>query len=118
VGGKIVVRGIRALGRHGDQPNERDHPQPFVVDVELSLDVDAAAASDDLSDTVDYGRVVGEVRAVVEKESFALVERLASEIAARVLKLGGEKVKVLVSKPGAAQSLGVREISVRVKRSS
>ena len=50
-------RGLRALGVHGVLPEEQVRPQPFEVDVELIVDLAAAAASDRLDDTVDYGAV-------------------------------------------------------------
>src|SRR3990170_9132950 len=98
---KIYVRGVRASGRHG-LPEEREPPQPFDVDVELSADLSGAIASDDLARTIDYALVAREARRVVEEESFTLLESLAEAIAQRVLALGARKVKVRVSKPRAA----------------
>ena len=112
----IVVRGIRAEGRHGlAATGERDRPQPFVVDVELHRDVRAIA--DDLSATVDYVDIAKAAREVVEHESFELVESLANAIAARLLALGGDSVRVKVAKPRSAALVGVEEIAIVVDRS-
>ena len=68
--GKIIIMGLRELGVHGVLPEEQSRPQPFEVDVELEVDLDAAGQSDDLDDTVDYSAVseavsrVGEERAL------------------------------------------------------
>ena len=51
---RIVVRGIEAFGYHGVLPEERVQGQPFVVDLMVQTDVSDAAATDDLSGTVDY----------------------------------------------------------------
>jgi dihydroneopterin aldolase len=111
----IVVRGIEAEGRHG-LPGERDNPQPFVADVEVHGDLAAAAAADSISATIDYGMIAKEVRDVIANDSYELVEALAEAIAARVVSLGANSVKVRVSKPRSAHLLGVEEIAVVVER--
>ena len=90
---RILVAGLRLLGRHGLLPEETDRAQPFEVDIELFLDLAGAAASDDLGASVDYGAVCEAARAVVEDGHARLMERLAEEVAARVLALAGERVQ-------------------------
>lgn len=77
----IELRGLRALGRHGLAPGERDQAQPFEIDLDLYLDLAPAAASDNLDDTVDYGPLSSRIVALVEEESFDLIEILAERIA-------------------------------------
>jgi dihydroneopterin aldolase len=115
MGDAIVVRGIRAEGRHG-LPGERDLPQPYIVDVEIRGDLGAAAGADRLEDTIDYSDVICEVRDVIESNSYELLERLALEVAERVHELGAGWVRVRVAKPRAAESLGVDEIAVIIER--
>lgn len=112
---RIEVRGVRAHGRHGFE-HELHHAQPFVVDADLEVDTMSAVAADDLEKTVDYALVIQEVRRVVEQESFSLVESLADAIAQRLLAFGASSVRVRVSKPQAALSLGVGEVAVTVER--
>ena len=76
----IVLRGIRAYGKHGADPGERDHEQPFDIDVHIETDLSSAGSSDDLADTVNYARVHAQVLTVVRERSYALLERLAAEI--------------------------------------
>jgi dihydroneopterin aldolase len=58
----------------------------YEVDVSMELDIDAAAASDDLSKTVDYERVYRLVHEIVTQNKFYLIERLAYLIAREVLE--------------------------------
>ena len=51
---------------HGVLAFEHERPQTFVVDVTLHLDLAAAGQSDDLNDTIDYGRVAKDIVAVIE----------------------------------------------------
>jgi len=79
--GVILISGLRELGVHGVLPEEQTRAQPFEVDVELEVDLASAAASDDLTDTVDYGAVADAIRDVVRSEHYSLLERLAGRIA-------------------------------------
>jgi 7,8-dihydroneopterin aldolase/epimerase/oxygenase len=76
----IEIRGIRAHGKHGANPGERDRDQPFDVDIEIGIDLSRPAFSDVLADTVDYGELHETIVCIVRDRSFALLERLAAEI--------------------------------------
>lgn len=85
----IELRGLRVLGHHGVSDQERDSAQPFELDIDVVLDEGAgvaAAASDDVEDTVDYGLVSEEAAAVVSGSTFHLIESLAEAVANAVLK--------------------------------
>jgi len=77
-------------------PGEKDQAQPFEIDLHLYLDLSRAAASDDIEDTVDYGPLCSEVVELVERESFDLIEILASRIAG-IAKSDPRVEKVTVS---------------------
>lgn len=98
---RILLEGMIFHGRHGTLPAERELGQPFVVDVELRLDLRPAGVSDDLARTVDYGEVHRGVREVVEGPPAGLTETVAERIAAYVLEEHPlvEAVRVKVAKP-------------------
>jgi dihydroneopterin aldolase len=77
----IVIAGLRELGVHGVLPEEQTRPQPFEVDVELTVDLEPAGESDTLDDTVDYAAVAEAISRVVRSERYQLLERLAARIA-------------------------------------
>jgi dihydroneopterin aldolase len=76
----IEVRGIRARGKHGASPNEREEAQVLAVDVHLQLDLAAASRSDRLEETVDYAAVHETVVRIIQQQSYDLLERLAAEV--------------------------------------
>jgi 7,8-dihydroneopterin aldolase/epimerase/oxygenase len=88
-------------GRHGTLPAENDLGQPFVVSIDLHLDLRPAGSSDDLTRTVDYSRVHRLARDIVEGPPVQLTETLAERIAAGVLRDHPtvEAVRVKVAKP-------------------
>jgi dihydroneopterin aldolase len=115
---RIEFTGLAAEGIHGVYSQEKVTPQPFVVDVRMFIDSAAAAASDDLEDTVDYATVASVVGRAVQKRSYALIEKLAVTIAMLVLEVRGphRAVSVTVHKPQAARSIGVADVAVTVHR--
>jgi dihydroneopterin aldolase len=113
----VALRGLRGTGRHGWYERERAEGQPFVVDVELRLDTRAAAASDDLADTVDYGTLAADVVALVEGEPVRLVETLAQRVADRCLADPRVRaVRVTVHKPMAPVAVAFDDVTVTVVR--
>lgn len=114
---RIVLTGLRVRGHHGVLPVERERGQDFVVDVALHLDLRAAAASDDVRDTVHYGELAQRLADVVAGEPVDLLETLASRLAevcladARV-----QRAEVTVHKPGAPIPLDFADVSVTVVR--
>jgi dihydroneopterin aldolase len=117
VSDQITLRGMRFLGRHGVSLAERMEPQPFEVDLILTVDLSAAAASDELADTVDYSAVFELVRGIVEEGSFRLIEALAGAIATSMLDTFTlDEVEVAVRKPKAPLSGAFETVEVRLHR--
>lgn len=98
---RILLSEMVFHGRHGTLPAEHELGQPFVVSVELQLDLRPAGTSDDLTKTVDYSEVHRKAREIVEGRPVQLVETLAERIAAAALDDHPtvEAVKVRVAKP-------------------
>ena len=114
---QIRIRGIRGTGHHGVFAHERADGQEFTVDVTLDVRTSAAADSDDLADTVDYGLVANAVHAVIVGEPVDLIETLAERIAAACLGFPGvERVKVTVHKPHAPIEVPFDDVQLRIVR--
>ena len=78
---RITLTGLRMRGHHGVLDAERQAGQDFLVDVQLALDTAAAAASDNIADTVHYGELAQALAAVVAGEPVNLLETLAARLA-------------------------------------
>jgi dihydroneopterin aldolase len=98
---KILLEGMIFHGRHGTLSAERELGQPFVVDIELRLDLQPAGLSDDLAQTVDYSEVHRQAKEIVEGSPVSLTETLAERIAGTLLEGYStvEAVRVKVAKP-------------------
>ncbi|GAC1576833.1 MAG: hypothetical protein NVS3B7_09900 [Candidatus Elarobacter sp.] len=97
----IEVRGIRAWGRHGANPGERDVPQPFDIDLAFELDLGASRSSDAIGDTVSYADVHANVVRTVARERFALLERLGDAILEELMADARiVRARIAIGKPG------------------
>jgi dihydroneopterin aldolase len=114
----VTVRGIEGYGYHGVFDFERAAGQPFVVDVDLFLDLSQAGTSDALEDTVDYSVLVAAVKRLIEGSPVNLIETLAHQVAAACLndeRVG--RVRVTVHKPQAPVDATFADIAVVIDRS-
>jgi dihydroneopterin aldolase len=115
--GVIEMQGIRAMGRHGVLSEEQRRAQPFEVDVRLTLDISKAALSDNLDDTVDYGLLSEAVARTVELQSYALIEKLADQIARVCLGSGPvERADITVRKLRPPIAVHIGTVAVTVTR--
>jgi 7,8-dihydroneopterin aldolase/epimerase/oxygenase len=114
---ELAIGGIECFGHHGVFEFERREGQIFVIDLVLGLDTAPAAASDDLRDTVDYGSLVAQVKASVERDPVDLIETLAQRIAdVCVLDARVEWVRVTVHKPDAPIDATFSDVALTITR--
>ena len=96
---KLTLDDVRFFGRHGVTPAEESVGAWFSVDVELGVDLAAAAVTDELAATVDYGAVAKRVVEIGTGPRVNLIERLAGVIAERLLsEFPAREVRVRVRK--------------------
>ncbi|MBB3037785.1 dihydroneopterin aldolase [Hoyosella altamirensis] len=114
---RIELRGLTVRGHHGVFEHEKRDGQDFVVDIVVHLDLAAAAASDDLGDTLDYGELARQAAAVITGEPYNLIESVAARIADGVVEDPRvEAVEVTVHKPSAPIPLAFSDVAVVVRR--
>ncbi|QUQ69670.1 dihydroneopterin aldolase [Kutzneria sp. CA-103260] len=114
---RITLTGLRVYGYHGVFDHEKRDGQDFLVDVTVWLDLTAAAASDDLTQTVHYGELAERVAAIVAGDPRDLIETVAGDIADEVLvDERVREVEVTVHKPSAPIPLSFQDVAVTVRR--
>lgn len=114
---ELAVLGVECYGHHGVFEFEKRDGQTFMIDLVLGLDTGAAAASDDLRDTVDYGSLVASVKAAVEKDPVDLIETLAQRIAGVcLLDMRVEWARVTVHKPNAPIDATFSDVALTITR--
>ena len=98
---KIRLTNMAFYGYHGVAPEEGVLGQKFFLDLEVTLDLGPAGATDDVGETLDYRDLYQVVRETNEHR-FQLLEGWAQAIAQRILR----------------EQLAVREVLVRVRKPS
>ncbi len=114
---RITLTGIEVWARHGVLEHERVLGQRFLVDVTLEADLAAAAASDHLADTLDYGAVARRVHDTVAGTPRDLIETVAALVLDALLE--DDRVtaaEVVVHKPQAPMPVPVQDVAVRMRR--
>ena len=94
---KIHISGISCLAHLGVPPQERENPQEILVDVVLSLNLEKAVHSDEVTSTVDYVGIVEKVKETLEERRFCLLESMAGHLCRSILtntKIKSVQVKV------------------------
>ena len=115
---RIQLTGLRVRGNHGVFDFEKENGQEFVVDVQVWMDLSAAAISDDVTDTLHYGELAEYAADVVAGPSRDLIETIAAEIADGVMRQWPVlAVEVTVHKPTAPIPLTFHDVSVTIRRS-
>jgi dihydroneopterin aldolase len=115
--GTIRLHNMTFYGYHGISAAERQTGRRFEVDVELALDMNRAAASDRLQDTVNYTEVYRTVEELVAQNRFSLLETIAVRLADEILrKFKPREVTVRVRKKIPPIPGNLDHIEVEVKR--
>lgn len=107
----VFIKGLRIDTVIGIYEWEKAIRQPVVLDVEMGADVRRGAASDQISDALDYKAVSKRLKEFVGDARFELVETLAERCAALILaEFSVPWVRLSLNKIGAvsdAEGVGV-----------
>lgn len=115
---RIELRGLKVRGNHGVFDHERRDGQDFIVDITVWVDLAAAAATDDLADTLDYGALATRAAAIIAGPPRNLIETVSAEIAEDVMtEERVHAVEVVLHKPSAPIPLTFDDVAVVARRS-
>ncbi|HET9253999.1 MAG TPA: dihydroneopterin aldolase [Pseudonocardiaceae bacterium] len=116
-GDRITLTGLRVHGHHGVYEHERSAGQEFVIDATVWLDLTAAAATDELSATLDYAALAARATQIVAGPPCNLIETVAARIATDVLTDQRVRaVEITIHKPHAPLTHPFTDISVTTHR--
>ena len=111
----IFLHGIEANCVVGVWEWEKQITQKIIVDLDVSADIATSAASDELSDTLNYKAVAEAVIEMLEVSRFQLIETMAEEVAKLVMNdFSVSWIKVRINKGGAVKH--VRNVGVQIER--
>ncbi len=112
---RVFARGLELMASVGVFEVERRYQQRIVVSVELDVIDDYDGVSDRLEGVVDYGQVVAEVRRLVDRQHYNLIETLAERIAESCLAdVRVLLARITIEKPDILP--GCRSVGIVVER--
>ena len=96
----VTIDNLRVKGIHGCHKYERENPQEFLIALKIGVDARKPGSSDDLAHTIDFDFLKTTVEAAFAGPRHYLVESLAEEIAAEILKdERAKEITVTIQKP-------------------
>jgi len=115
---RIFLTGLLIHAHHGVMEHESKVGQRFVLDLELWINLDNAARSDKLVDTVSYASIVESATQAFTAQSYRLVEAAAGAVADALLTAFARvsAVQVTVRKPHAPIAAIFADVGVTLLR--
>ncbi|TDB51663.1 bifunctional dihydroneopterin aldolase/7,8-dihydroneopterin epimerase [Photorhabdus khanii] len=111
----VFIEELAVITTIGVYDWEQTIKQKLVFDIEMGWDNKRASSSDSVEYCLDYAEVSEAVINHVENQNFALVERVAEEVADLLLnRFNSPWVRIKVSKPGAVAQ--ARQVGVIIER--
>jgi 7,8-dihydroneopterin aldolase/epimerase/oxygenase len=116
---RIFIKGLALHANHGVMAHEAKVGQIFTLDLDLEIDLSAAARSDKVIDTVSYDKVVDCVSEAFRGKRFRLIEAAAGRVADSVLAVFPRvrSVRVTIHKPHAPIAATFGDVGVTLVRS-
>ena len=115
---QIITQDLSIYAKHGVYMEENILGQQFLVSVYLDLDLSRAGQTDNLEDTIDYGKVCHFVTNYMQSHTFKLIEAAAEHLAQELLLkyMQVKKIRIKVKKPWAPIGLPIKNVCVTVDR--
>ncbi|MGH8246490.1 MAG: dihydroneopterin aldolase [Gammaproteobacteria bacterium] len=111
----IYLTDLRVDAVIGVNDWERCAKQTLILDIEMGADVNRAAASDDIRDTIDYKAVAHRLADFVGNSRFELLETLAERVAELIINEFHVKwCRLRLNKKGAVRH--ARDVGVMIER--
>jgi len=114
----IFVNGLLVHAHHGVMEHEARVGQRFVLDMELTVDLNAASRSDKLADTVSYSAIVDTATEVFTRRNYRLIEAAGGAVADAILAAFPriERARITVRKPHAPIAALFDDVGITVTR--
>ena len=98
----ITLSNMVFFARHGAYAYEQEYGQRFHIDLEMLANLEQAAKSDQLNETIDYTSVYNIIKHIVETKHFQLLEALGGCILGAVLAFPQvQQATVRIRKPAS-----------------
>lgn len=115
---RIILADLAFYGYHGVMLEENKLGQRFRIDLELGLDMNEAARTDEVGATISYAHVYDLVKEAFEEKRFKLIEALGHHIIVRLFNRFDrlDWIRIKVRKPEAPLPIVAGEAAIEMVR--
>lgn len=115
---QIEIEDLEVFANHGVFPEENTLGQKFLISAVLYTETRRAGRTDDLTDSIHYGRVSAFIESYLRNNTFRLLERAAESLAEELLLTvpGLSGIRLKIKKPWAPIGLPLKTVSVEIER--
>jgi 7,8-dihydroneopterin aldolase/epimerase/oxygenase len=111
----IYIRELKVDALIGVYDWERLVRQSLLLNIEMGVDISAAAATDNIVDALDYSAVAARITSTIANSHFKLIETLAEQCASIILdEFQAKWLRLSLSKPGAVAN--AKDVGVIIER--
>jgi dihydroneopterin aldolase/2-amino-4-hydroxy-6-hydroxymethyldihydropteridine diphosphokinase len=116
---RLIIHDLEVFAFHGVHEEEKRLGQKFVVSMEIWFDMRKAAATDQIENTLHYGRLCRKVDAFLKERSYDLIETVAANLCEYILMEYSlaNRLKICLKKPWAPIHLQLDYVAVEMERS-
>jgi dihydroneopterin aldolase len=113
---KVYINGLQLYTLIGVYDFERHAKQRVIVDIELQINLQPAGRSDNVADTLDYGKIADRLADIADNASYQLLEALGEHMAKSILdEFPTDAVSLTINKPDILDN--VTAVGIKIMRS-
>lgn len=112
---KVYINGLVLYTLIGVYDFERHAKQRIIVDIEMSTDLRVPGKSDNVADTLDYGKIANRLADIADKTSYQLLEALGEHMISTILEeFSPTSVTLIINKPDILKN--VSGVGIQITR--
>lgn len=115
---KIIIEDLEVYAYHGVAAEEKQLGQMFIISLYIGVDLEKAAQSGNLDETINYYSICKLVNNILQKKSYDLIETAAHKVIEGIFHNfeNAHTVKVLLKKPWAPMGYHLKYAAVELER--
>ncbi len=106
----ILIEELECACRVGDSPEEQAFPQVLKLTLQIASSLQKAGKADDINATVNYAKVIDQIKKRLVQKKYCLIEGVAEDVAQLVLKnfrIDGILVRLFEKNMPGLEAVGV-----------
>ncbi len=115
---RLIIEDLQVYAYHGVAQEEKTIGQMFLVSLRIGTNLEKAAKSDDVNDTLNYANLCNDVQTVMQSRKCSLIETAAMNIIEYLFRRYASiaEIRVTLKKPWAPMGHHLKYAAVELER--